>query len=332
MFASLINSAYKNTYNDNSDSDSLDDNNETEGFRWMRRRMRNRELAAIRNREAAAAAAAKRAREVAAAAKRARDVAASARRAKEASAAAKRAKEATAIAIAAENAAIAAEKARIEIIRIDVCRKVNAELPKLQALIAASKKELELLKSRKQKCMDDYDKDCPSNLSNQLNEKQSLYANLKSTMINIESAYQQEECVKIKSCDNELQASTLAVSNYDTGASELSNAQSKLNICNDPYRNKCSSILNDLESSRENINNDIVYMQDKVEGMTIQNNIDNNTELNTLLNDNNLNLNRFKILQKPNADHTALFDNEVCKNIVLTTIGSVMLYYLFFEI
>jgi len=180
--------------------------------------------------------------------------------------------------------------------------------------------------------MDDYDKDCPSNLSNQLNEKQSLYANLKSTMINIESAYQQEECVKIKSCDNELQASTLAVSNYDTGASELSNAQSKLNICNDPYRNKCSSILNDLESSRENINNDIVYMQDKVEGMTIQNNIDNNTELNTLLNDNNLNLNRFKILQKPNADHTALFDNEVCKNIVLTTIGSVMLYYLFFEI
>jgi len=345
MFTTLLSVAYKNTYDDSLNGDSTNDTyddssddesvSDIEGFRRRRgRRRRNpfdffrkkrererkkREADARRAREADA----RRARE----AKKARDAA---RRIKAANA--RLARQAAAARIAAEKARIAAEKARIERIRVEVCRKVNIEIPKLQALVVNSRKELEDLKSRKKKCMDDYDKGCPSDLSNQLNQKQSLYANLKSSIINLESAYQQEECKEIKSCDNELQASTLAVSNYNTGEAELTNAQSKVKICNDPYRNKCSPILKDLEKSREDINNDIVYMQDKLEGMTIQNNIDDNVDLKNLLADNNLKLNQFKILQNPNTDTTDMFDSEVCKNIVLTTIGSVMLYYLFFEI
>jgi hypothetical protein len=186
--------------------------------------------------------------------------------------------------------------------------------------------------SRKQKCKDDYDKECPSDLSSKLNEQQSLYANIKSTVLNLEDSYEAEECKSIKSCDNELQASNLASSNYNIGLSDFTDIQTKTTICKDPYRNKCSPILNDLEKSREDINSDIVYMQDMVEGMTIQNNIDNNTGLNTLLDSNNVKLANFNILQSPNKDSLIMIDNEVCKNIVLTTISSVMLYYLFFEI
>ena len=129
-------------------------------------------------------------------------------------------------------------------------------------------------------------------------------------------------------------------------------------ICNDPYRNKCATLLKDLENSQLEIKDDLAVLKSTVEeftnynsdidheeiienftfSMKLQESLDNfneHTEINNdIENTQKVNDKLREIVYNSNKkdnDVIMSLDKEVCTNILLTTAGSVMLYYLLFE-
>ena len=57
-----------------------------------------------------------------------------------------------------------------------------------------------------------------------------------------------------------------------------------------------------------------------------------NKHLKQLQTENLKSVNKTYFLQNPSKDHKYNYDSELNKNILLATLGSVLLYYIFFEI
>jgi hypothetical protein len=229
------------------------------------------------------------------------------------------------------------KKRRIEKARKNICNDIiYKQIPRLEAIISESKKELQSLKQKHNKCHNDYtDGECSRlpEWKDRLNTNKSLYSNIKSTIINLKDAYDLEGCSSTDNCDSLFADSTLATSNYESEEKDFLSIKNKYETCNDPYKNKCASLLRDLEKSQETVNKDIMYLKSNIEEFTAIGNVaELNTNIENIQNENDKLLNRIKLVNNPSQDtHTGL-DTEVCTNILLTTAGSVMLYYFFFEI
>lgn len=258
-----------------------------------------------------------------------RRLAARRRRAREAAAARARAE-------AAERARIAEERAREEA-RLRLCKRIKERMiPELEQLIVKSKKKLSDLKNQLNNCEKEYSNDCKIDVITQdLNNNQILYANLKTTLSNLTSAYNLEKCDITETCDIPENKNKLAISQYEISNKILNYKKDEYNKCIDPYRNDCAHILKDLEKSKEHIEKDMTILKN----METFGNINDNRELNTMLldmrYDNNLlekELREYKQQINNHTDNYLQYDEEVYKNILLTTAGSVMLYYLFFEL
>ena len=206
----------------------------------------------------------------------------------------------------------------------------------MEQLIVNSKKKLSDLKNQLNNCEKEYSNDCKIDvITRDLNNNQILYANLKTTLSNLTSAYNLEKCDITETCDVPENKNKLAVSQYEISNKILNYKKDKYNKCIDPYRNDCAHILKDLEKSKEHIEKDMTILKN----METFGNINDNKELNTMLldmrYDNNLlekELREYKQQINIHTDNYLQYDEEVCKNILLTTAGSVMLYYLFFEL
>ena len=89
----------------------------------------------------------------------------------------------------------------------------------------------------------------------------------------------------------------------------------------------------EYKKNSKNINKDLYYMKSNIENYA-------NLEENKLLNDdmeskqaeNEKTKQNFKLYENPSMDPSTLLESEICKNILVTTIGSVLLYYFFFEL
>lgn len=228
------------------------------------------------------------------------------------------------------------EARRIEEVRMQLCKTIKEDnIPKLEQLIAASKKKLSDLKNQLNNCEKEYSNDCKIDVITQdLNNNQILYANLKTTLTDLTNTYDLEKCDVTETCDLFEKKSKLAISKYEISDKILNYKKDKHNKCIDPYRNECAHILKDLEKSKEYIKNNMTILKN----METFGNINDNRELNTMLHnmqsDNKLfekELREYKQVDI-HTDNYLQYDEEVCKNILLTTAGSVMLYYLFFEL
>jgi hypothetical protein len=251
---------------------------------------------------------------------------------------------------------------RAEEARKRLCNNLkNRQLPRLERIIAESKKELEYLKEELKLCRENYNSgQCSriNDMNTDLATKNSLYANLKSTLINLKDTYDLDNCSITATCDKKLKYSELSSNNYNTGENILAVTTEKDDICNDPYRNKCATLLKDLEKSQLEIKDDLAVLKSTVEeftnynsdidheeiienftfSMKLQESLDNFNEHTDINNDieNTQKINdklREIVYNSNKKDNDVIMslDKEVCTNILLTTAGSVMLYYLLFE-
>ena len=251
---------------------------------------------------------------------------------------------------------------RAEEARKRLCNNLkNRQLPRLERIIAESKKELKYLKEELKLCRENYNSGQCSQINDMnvdLANKNSLYVNLKSTVTNLKDTYDLDNCSITATCDKELKYSELSSNNYNTGENILTVTTEKDEICNDPYRNKCATLLKDLENSQLEMKDDLAVLKSTVEeftnynsdidheeiienftfSMKLQESLDNFNEHTDINNDieNTQKVNdklREIVYNSNKKDNDVIMslDKEVCTNILLTTAGSVMLYYLLFE-
>lgn len=259
-------------------------------------------------------------------------------------------------------AAAAAARRRAEEARKRLCHDLkHKQLPRLEQVIAESKKELKYLKEELKLCRENYNTGHCSQINDwkvDLANNQSLYVNLRSTLTNLKQTYDLDNCSITATCDKELKYSELSSNNYNTGENILAVTTEKDEICNDPYRNKCATLLKDLEKSQMEIKDDLAVLKSTVEeftnyesdsdeeeiienfafSMKLQESLENLNEHTDINNDiENMQKINDKLREivynsnKKDNDVIMNLDKEVCTNILLTTAGSVMLYYLLFE-
>lgn len=204
---------------------------------------------------------------------------------------------------------------------------------KFSILIEKNKLQLIKLENEKNQCFRELEEQCSQEKDDFLINKKRLQTNIHQNIENLNSAYQLEDCNTITSCDNLLKDANLAASEFKLHDTEYKIIQNDLETCKDPYKNQCKDIFIDLEKNTEKINDDIVYMKHKLENMAnLAGNVQKNNELSNLQTKNTTMKANFKLYEDPNVDNCKTYESEVCKNIVLTTITSVLLYYFFFEI
>lgn len=168
---------------------------------------------------------------------------------------------------------------------------------------------------------------------------QTLFYNLNSSISSLKELYSINNCKLTKDCYSELNENEKVKSDFKKLENEYKTLQNKLKeienqhkICIDPRKNKCKSDINEYEDKYMDINNNLYYMKSELEQFTnLEENIELNKELKDIQKENKVNKNNFRLFQNPSIDSSTLLEYEICKNIVITTIGSVMLYYFFFE-
>lgn len=181
-------------------------------------------------------------------------------------------------------------------------------------------------------CIKTYNKKCPTDLLSKITENQSMYANLKSTISNLEDAYNKEDCKFINSCDILLNKSKIAANKYNDSENILNTTVNKYNNCINPYENQCSDIYKNLEKHTKNTNRTLKLLESTKENFSINDNIKTNDELENIVQSNQDIKQKINILKNPPTDVIQILDREICTNILLTSICSVVLYYLFVEI
>lgn len=243
----------------------------------------------------------------------------------------RKAREAREAAARAREAAMKLEEARLK-----VCKTIKEDnIPKLEKLITASKQKLSDLKNMLKDCEKEYDNKCKvDTMTQDLNNNQILYTNLKGTLSTLTNTYDLEKCDITETCDIFDKKNKLAISQYNISDKLLKYKKNKHEICLDPYRNECAPILRDLEKSKEYIDKNMTLLKNVETFATINDNRELTNLLQKIQSDNGLVEKELREYKSKNVriDNYLQYDEEVCKNILLTTAGSVMLYYLFFEL
>ena len=177
-------------------------------------------------------------------------------------------------------------------------------------------------------------------------DNKRLQNNKNATITSLQSLYNQNNCKTTPNCFREQdnikaaeQDFMSAESNYNTAKSNVNKINTEYEICNDPLRNLCKDKIKEFEMDHERINKNIKKLN-KEGYANLEENIELNNQLREMQN-NNVSKRiqeKKKLYTEPHIktlkekDPNSLLENEICKNVVLTTISSVLLYYFFFEI
>lgn len=171
-------------------------------------------------------------------------------------------------------------------------------------------------------------------------KKRLAQNNINTTLTSLNRLYKLNGCDKINHCYDELDEARKSETEYKPlfgehkqFKKEYNEKLDKYEICIDPTKNECKDKLIEYKKNSKNINKDLYYMKFNIENYA-------NLEENKLLNDdmeskqveNEKTKQNFKLYENPSMDPSTLLESEICKNILVTTIGSVLLYYFFFEL
>ena len=170
--------------------------------------------------------------------------------------------------------------------------------------------------------------------------KRIIQNNINTTLTSLNRLYKLNGCDKINHCYDELDEARKSETEYKPLVGEHKQFKKeyyekldKYETCIDPTKNECKDKLMEYKKNSKNINKDLYYMKSNIENYA-------NLEENKLLNDdmeskqaeNEKTKQNFKLYENPSMDPSTLLESEICKNILVTTIGSVLLYYFFFEL
>ena len=204
---------------------------------------------------------------------------------------------------------------------------------KFVLLIEKNKLQIFKLKNDKKQCFRELKQKCSQKKDDLLINKKLLQTNIYQNIDNLNNAYSVDACEQQPTCYDLLAESNIAASDFQLHEEEHKIIQNDFDTCKDPYKNQCKDIFIDLEKYTGKINNDIMYMKHKLENMAnLEENIEENKKISSIQDNNDNTKKNFKLHENPNLDNCISYESEVCKNIVLTTIASVLLYYFFFEI
>ena len=222
--------------------------------------------------------------------------------------------------------------ALFNVTRVKNCKEINIiSLPKANAVLSETEKRLEEIKLKAKECKKRYKEHCNENYSRMLNDFREQRVNHNDIINNLEDSYKNNKCTTTINCDSKSEAYKKAETNYNSANNDYHKSKYNYEECIDPYRNTCRDKLSELKKSQDNVRGNITYMNNVIENFSVGDNIKANNELETIIIDNDNIRKNITIRNIPINDSIYLVDNEMCKNILLTSAGSVMLYYLFFE-
>ena len=221
------------------------------------------------------------------------------------------------------------------------CKNIlETNIPKFKELISVTKENIAILKSKHKECLLEYKLDCPNELENEeYQSAKNIYSNAKLNLTTLHNQYDIDNCPG-NSCkplennysklDNMLQRKTKYL-NY----SQIEHEQ-----CLIKNNERCKQLLKDLKNTNNKTSVSMQLSTNISEGF-VNNNETKKCGTNNIQNYNqNIRNIQTEIrelekkeynLKNPSTDTQSLYYREMNKNILFATFGSVLLYYLFFE-
>ena len=221
------------------------------------------------------------------------------------------------------------------------CKNIlETNIPKFKELISVTKENIAILKSKHRKCLLEYKLDCPNGLENEeYQSAKNIYSNSKLNLTTLHNEYDIDNCPG-NSCkplednysklDNMLQRKTKYL-NY----SQIEHEQ-----CLIKNNERCKQLLQQVKNTNNKTTVNMQLSSNISEGFTDKQE-DEKYSINSIKTNNhnmkNIQNEIKKLEQKeynlnnPSMDTQSLYHREMNKNILFATLGSVLLYYLFFE-
>ena len=221
------------------------------------------------------------------------------------------------------------------------CKNIlETNIPKFKELISVTKENIAILKNKHRKCLLEYKLDCPNGLENEeYQSAKNIYSNSKLNLTTLHNEYAIDDCPG-NSCkplennysklDNMLQRKTKYL-NY----SQIEHEQ-----CLIKNNERCKQLLKELKNTNNKTSVKMQLSTNISEGF-VNNNENEKCGTNNIQNYNqNIKNIQTEIrelekkeynLKNPSTDTQSLYYREMNKNILFATFGSVLLYYLFFE-
>lgn len=221
------------------------------------------------------------------------------------------------------------------------CKNIlETNIPKFKELISVTKDNIAILKSKHRKCLLEYKLDCPDELEDEeYQSAKNIYSNSKLNLTTLHDQYAIDDCPG-NSCkplqdnysklDNMLQRKTKYL-NY----SQIEHEQ-----CLIKNNERCKQLLQQLKNTNNKTTVNMQLSSNISEGFTdkqedekysINSIKTNNHNMKNIQNEIKKLEQREYNLNNPSMDTQSLYHREMNKNILFATLGSVLLYYLFFE-
>ena len=223
---------------------------------------------------------------------------------------------------------------------IKKCKSIfDVSIPKFTELISVTKENIAILKNKRNECLLEYKNECSTNLDNEYLSAKNAYNNAKLNLTTLNNEYNIEECPP-ESCQP-LENNVSKLDNmFQRKTRYLEYSQVEHKECLKINTERCNNLLQDLKNVNDKTITSMQSSSNNSEGFT--NNENENKYSINKIQTNNQNMkniqNEIRELEKqdfnlknPSSDTQSLYYRETNKNILLSTIGCVFVYYLFFE-
>mgnify|MGYP001292494610 CR=1 FL=1 len=221
------------------------------------------------------------------------------------------------------------------------CKNIlEINIPKFKELISITKENIEILKNKHKKCLLEYKSECPNGLeSDEYQSSKNIYSNAKLNLTTLHNEYNIEEC-PVNSCQVFESNFSKLDNMYQRKTKYLNYSQLEHKQCLKKNNERCEQLLQDIKNTN-NKNKVTMRLQSNIsEGFTSNEN-ENKYSINKIQTNNQNMKNIYNEIReiekkeynisKSSTDIQSKYVREMNKNILFATMGSVLLYYLFFE-
>lgn len=216
---------------------------------------------------------------------------------------------------------------------ISKCKLIGeTSIPKFEELIRLTKENIDILKDKRNNCLLEHKHQCPLDLEDKLAVHTNVYNDVKVELTSFHVDYEAESCPG-ESC-SALETSFQEVNSaYDRKTKGLDYATTSFTSCLNSNTEKCHILLEQLKASQKKMQSQINLIPNFSENFANLTDVnERNQYLKQSQTENLKYANKNYFLQNPSKDIKYKYDSELNKNILLATLGSVLLYYIFFEI
>lgn len=217
---------------------------------------------------------------------------------------------------------------------------LETNIPKFKELISMTKENISILKDKYKKCLLEYKSECPDDLeSEQYLSAKNIYSNAKLNLTTLHNEYNIEEC-PANSC-KPLENNFSKLDNmFQRKTKYLNYSQIEHEQCLKVNNERCKQLLKEVKDTNKKTGVTMELSSNISEGFA--NNDENDKYSINNIQSHNQNIRNIQTeirelqqkeynIRNPSTDTQSLYYREMNKNILFATFGSVLLYYLFFE-